>query len=452
MTESPTGFSWYRAVLLILALTLGLSASTRAGVFDPAHFTLENGLEVVVVSDHRAPVVTHMVWYRVGAADEELGKSGIAHFLEHLMFKGTDKLGPGEASRIIARIGGNENAFTSQDYTAYYQTVAPSRLDTVMGIEADRMVNLKLDREHVLLERDVILEERRTRTDNSDAAKFREQVNAAMFLAYPYRIPVIGWEHEIRQLSQEDAISFYRRWYAPNNAILIVAGDVSVETVRALAQKHYAPILRREIAKRDRVDEPPHLAPRRLSMSSAQVGQARFARHYLAPSHRHGASKHALALEVLTEILGGGTMSRLYRTLVVEAKVAVSAGTWYGGDKIGPSTFGFYGSPTQGKTVEEVEAAIDTEIIKLLETGVTQDELAAAIKRLTHSAIFARDSVTAPARIIGAALASGQSIEAIESWPERVSTVTVADVAQAARAVLAIERSVTSTLLPEDVK
>ena len=446
LTRSPFRYA------TLLALTLWLAAPARAGVYDPAHFTLANGLEVVVVSDHRAPVVTHMVWYRVGAADDPLGKSGIAHFLEHLMFKGTDKLGPGEASRIIARIGGNENAFTSHDYTAYYQTVAPSKLDTVMGIEADRMVNLKLDREHVLSERDVILEERRTRTDNSDAAKFGEQVNAAMFLTYPYRIPVIGWQHEIRRLSQEDAISFYRRWYAPNNAILIVAGDVTVETVRTLAEKHYGPIPRREIAKRDRVDEPPQLAPRRLSMTSAQVGQARFARRYLAPSHAHGAREHMLALEVLTEILGGGTTSRLYRSLVVEAKVAVSAGSWYGGGDIGPSTFGFYGSPAEGKTVEEVEAAIEVEIIKLLEKGVSQDELSAAIRRLTRSAIFARDSVTAPARIIGAALASGLSIEDIESWPERVAKVTVEDVTKAARAVLAVERSVTSTLLPEGAK
>lgn len=436
----------------LLALVLCFATPARAGVFDPAHFTLSNGLEVVVVSDHRAPVVTHMVWYRVGAADEAPGKSGIAHFLEHLMFKGTEKLGPGEASRIIARIGGNENAFTSHDYTAYYQTVAPSMLDTVMGIEADRMVNLKLDHENVLSERDVILEERRTRTDNSDAAKFGEQVNAAMFLAYPYRIPVIGWEHEIRQLSQADAIAFYQRWYAPNNAILIVAGDVTAATVRALAEKHYGPIPRREIGRRDRVDEPPQLAPRRLSMTSAQVGQARFARRYLAPSHAHGASEHMLALEVLTEILGGGTTSRFYRSLVVEAKVAVSAGSWYGGDDIGPSIFGFYGSPAQGKTVEDVETAIDAEISKLLDQGVTADELADAIKRLTRSAIFARDSVTAPARIIGASLASGLSIEEIESWPDRVAKVTAEDVAKAARAVLAIERSVTSTLLPEGVK
>jgi zinc protease len=436
----------------VFMLAICFVTSARASVFDPVHFTLENGLEVVVVSDHRAPVVTHMVWYRVGAADEPPGKSGIAHFLEHLMFKGTDKFGPGEASRIIARIGGNENAFTSQDYTAYYQTVAPSRLDTVMGIESDRMVNLKLDRDHVISERDVILEERRTRTDNSDAAKFGEQVNAAMFLAYPYRIPVIGWEHEIRELSQKDAIDFYKLWYAPNNAILIVAGDVTAETVRALAEKHYGSIPRRQIAERQRVDEPPQIAPRRLTMTSPQVGQARFARRYFAPSHSYGAREHKLALEVLTEILGGGTTSRLYRSLVVEAKIAVSAGSWYGGDDIGPSTFGFYGSPAQGKSVEDVEAAIDEEIQKLLNDGVTEEELSSALKRLTRSAIFARDSVTAPARIIGAALASGLSIEEIESWPDRIAKITVEDVAKAARAVLKLERTVTSTLLPEGTK
>lgn len=458
MTNSNSRFPLHGAarfvawLLLIMAMTTSMVTWARAAVFEPSHFTLDNGLEVVVVSDHRAPVVTHMVWYRVGAADEPRGKSGIAHFLEHLMFKGTDKFGPGEASRIIARIGGNENAFTSQDYTAYYQTVAPAKLETVMEIEADRMVNLKLSEEHVIAERDVVLEERRTRTDNSDAGKFREQVNAAMYLAYPYRIPIIGWEHEIRELSQDDAIAFYKRWYAPNNAILVVAGDVTQDTVRTLAEKHYGPIARRPIAGRDRVKEPPQLAPRRLSMTSPQIGQARFARRYLAPSHSHGASDHKLALEVLTEILGGGTTSRLYRALVFDAKVAVSAGSWYGGDDIGPSTFGFYGSPVDGKTVGDVEAAIDAEIEKLLRDGVRDDEIASAIKRLTRSAIFARDSVTAPARIIGAALALGRTIDDIESWPERVAKVTADDVLAAARATLKLERSVTSTLLPEGAK
>jgi zinc protease len=450
VTEFPLRSLSRRAAVLVLLLVLTRTA--QAGVFDPAYFTLENGLEVVVVSDHRAPVVTHMVWYRVGSADEPRGKSGIAHFLEHLMFKGTDTLGPGEASKIISKIGGNENAFTSYDYTAYYQTVAPENLATVMEIEADRMVNLKLDPKHVLSERDVILEERRTRTDNSDAAKFREQVNAAMYLAYPYRIPVIGWAHEMRQLSLEDAITFYRRWYAPNNAIVVVAGDVTAETVREFAEKYYGRILKRPIAKRDRVEEPPQVAPRRLSMTSAQVGQAQVSRRYLAPSNGYGETAHVNALDVLTEILGGGTTSRLYRALVVTQKVAVSAGSWYGGDDIGPSTFGFYASPAQGRTVVDVEAAIDAEINALLETGVTALELAAAIKRLTRSAIFARDSVTAPARIIGAALSTGHSIVEIESWPERIAAVTVEDVIKAARVTFKIDQSVTSTLLPKVAK
>lgn len=444
-------FRYRDAVLAVALLLFGLSAAdpAEARVFDPASFTLDNGLRVVVVSDHRAPVVTHMVWYRVGSADEPRGVSGIAHFLEHLMFKGTDKLGPGEASKIIAKIGGNENAFTSHDYTAYYQTIAPERLATVMEIEADRMVNLKLEERHVLAERDVILEERRSRTGNSDAAKLREQVGAAKYLAYPYRIPVIGWAHEIRQLSRENAIDFYRQWYAPNNAILVVAGDVTAERVRDLAEKYYGPVPRRPVAGRDRVDEPPQLAPRRLSMQSVQVGQARWSRQYLAPSYSHGETKHAYALQVLTEILGGGTTSRLYRGLVVEANLAVSAGSWYGADDIGPSSFGFYGSPAAGKSVEAVEAAIDAEIAAVLANGITPDELASAVKRLTRSAIFARDSVTAPARIIGAALASGRSIEDIEAWPERIAAVTVEDVAAAARVVLRMEQSVTSTLLPK---
>lgn len=435
------------AVALLLALAA--PAPAVAGVFDPARFTLDNGLEVVVVTDRRAPVVSHMLWYKVGAADEPPGKSGIAHFLEHLMFKGTDKLGPGEASRLIARIGGEEGAFTSHDYTAFHQTVAPDRLETVMEIEADRMANLRLSPEEVAAERDVILEERRTRTDNSDAARLYEQVGAAMFLAYPYRVPVIGWASEIERLGLEDAIAFYRRWYGPDNAILVVAGDIGAEEALALAKKHYGPVPRRGVAPRARVEEPPQIAPRRLSMESAQAGQARWSRRYLAPSHAWGRSELAYPLEALAEILGGGTTSRLYRALVVEGGIAVSAGCWYGPGRLGPSSFGFYGSPAQGRTVAEVEAAIDAEIARVLADGVTQAELDAAKTRLQRSAIFARDSVTAPARIVGAALASGRSLEEIEAWPERIVAVTAADVAEAAREAFRLERSVTVALLPE---
>jgi len=260
---------------------------------------------------------------------------------------------------------------------------------------------------------------------------------------------VIGWAHEMKGLTRADAIDFYKRWYGPNNATVVVAGDVTADRVRALVETHYGGIKRREIAKRDRVDEPPQVAPRRLMAHSAQVGQARWSRRYLAPSYNYGATEHAYALQVLTEILGGGTTSRLYRALVVEAKTAVSAGSWFGAESIGPSTFGFYGSPAAGASVKDLEAGIDAEIDRLLADGVNEAEVSSAKKRLTRSAIFARDSVTAPARIVGAALSSGRSIEDIEAWPDRIAAVTKAQVEAAARAVFKLEHSVTSTLLPK---
>ena len=291
-------------------------------VFSPESFNLENGLKVVVVEDHRAPVVTHMVWYKVGSADEPVGQSGIAHFLEHLMFKGTKRFKPGEASKIISKNGGNENAFTSFDYTAFYQTVAPDKLELVMDIEADRMQNLQLEEKDVIAERDVVLEERRTRTDNSDAALFREQIAAAMYLNYPYRIPIIGWADEIRALTKEMALKFYERWYSPNNAILIVAGAVDPGEVRRLATKYYGAIPAKNLISRNRVEEPLQIAARRLTMESKQVGQASWSRRYSAPSYRYGETKHAFALQVLNAIIGGGTTSRLYQSLVVDKSLA----------------------------------------------------------------------------------------------------------------------------------
>ena len=229
-------------------LVAGAPAPAGAGLFNPISFTLENGLEVVVIEDHRAPVVTHMVWYRVGAADEEPGKSGLAHFLEHLMFKGTDEVAAGEFSRLIARNGGRDNAFTSQDYTGYYQSMARDKLELVMRLEADRMVNLKLDEKDVQTEREVVLEERRQRTDNEPGAQLGEAASAAQYLAHPYGIPVIGWEHEIRGLTRAAALAFYQRYYAPNNAILIVAGDVSADAVRRLGRGLLRPAQKARVA------------------------------------------------------------------------------------------------------------------------------------------------------------------------------------------------------------
>ena len=421
-----------------------------AQVFDPTRFVLKNGLEVVVVTDHRAPVVTHMLWYKIGSADDPPGNSGLAHFLEHLMFKGTTKYTAGEASKIINRIGGTENAFTSYDFTAFFQTVAPNHLSTVMDIEADRMKNLELTERDIQAERDVVLEERRSRTDNNDVALFREQLASSMFLAYPYRIPIIGWKHEIEKLDINAVMHFYNRWYNPNNAVLIVAGDISPMDVKSLAQRYYGSIPKGLEVARTRTTDPPQIAARRVFMESSQIGQTRWTRRYLAPSYQHGESRHAYALQVFNEILGGNTSSRLYSKLVVERKEAVSAGSWYRANNLGPSTLGIYASPIKGKTIKELERAIDEQINLILANGVSKTELSLAKKRLRRSAIFARDSVIAPARIIGSLIFSGQEVHEIEAWPAKIEEVSQQDVIDAAKAVLKLNRSVTGILSPKN--
>ncbi len=435
-------------ILAILALAL-LAAPAQARVFDPETFTLDNGLQVVVIANKRAPIVTHMVWYKVGAADEAPGESGNAHFLEHLMFKGTKTLGPGEFSKIVALNGGRENAFTGQDFTGYYQTVARDRLEIVMRHEADRMTNLVLRDDIVLPERDVVLEERRSRVDNAPGAQLGEMMDAVLYLNHPYRLPVIGWEHEIRALNTETALAFYRRWYAPNNAILIVAGDVTGAEVRALAEKHYGPIPARAVPERRRVAEPPQHAARRVALESAQVRQPSLTLRYLAPSYGSGGGKQAYALQVLEEILDGGATSRLYRSLVVEQGLATSAGANYNPTGLDSGTMSFYVSPRAEVPIERVEAALRAEIARLLEHGVDADEVAKAKKRLSASAVYARDSLSTAPNIFGRALTTGSSVADVEAWPERIEAVTAEDILAAARAVLRDESSVTGLLLPQ---
>ena len=433
---------------LCLLIVAGFAAPAGAGVFNPETFTLANGMQVVVVPNHRAPVVVHMVWYRVGAADDPAGKSGLAHFLEHLMFKGTEKVPGDEFARTVARNGGNQNAFTSADYTGYFQKVSKDRLALVMELEADRMVNLVLTDAAVLPERKVVLEERRSRTDNEPGALLREQVNAAQYLAHPYRMPIIGWEHEIRSLTTADALAFYRRYYAPDNAVLIVAGDVTAAELRPLAEKTYGAIPARGVEPRRRAQEPPQRAARRVELRDARVRQPAWNRSYLAPSYTAGAREHAYALQVLAEILGGGATSRLYRALVVEQKIAASAGVWYGATSLDVSRFGFYATPARGVEVATVEAAVDAEIARLLADRVTAQEVARVTTRLVRESVYARDSVSTSARIFGAALASGRTVDDVEAWPERIAAVTAAAVDAAARAVLRPETSVTGVLLP----
>ncbi|MGI9413385.1 MAG: M16 family metallopeptidase [Hyphomicrobiales bacterium] len=443
----PRGNAAVAAFAFLFALLPPAAASAKLGS-NVSTFALDNGMQVVVIPDHRAAVVTHMVWYRVGAADEVAGQSGNAHFLEHLMFKGTNKIPPGEFSKIVSRNGGQDNAFTSQDYTGYFQRVARDRLPLVMEIEADRMTNLVLTDKEVLPERDVVLEERRSRVDNNPGSRLNEQMNAAFYLSHPYGNPVIGWEHEIERLNRGTAIAFYKQYYAPNNAILIVAGDVTEQDVRTLAEKHYGAIPALPGLKpRSRATEPPHQAARRVVLRDARVDSPRFRRMYLAPSYRNAQPGEGPALEVLAQILGGGTTSRLYRQLVVEQKVAILAGSWFSGDFLDSGSFGLYGAPVPGTEVADLEAAIDKSIDDIVAEGVTAEELVDAKKLLIADTIYAIDSQSTLARIFGVALTSGQTVEDVQDWPERIEQVTGEQVQAVAKKYLRLERSVTGILL-----
>ena len=441
----------FLAVLALLASAQSVSLSTPLAAergFRFESYRLENGLQVVVFPNHRAPIVHQTVWYRVGSADEPKGKSGIAHFLEHLMFKGTPGVPPGEFSKIVARNGGRDNAFTSYDYTGYYQTIAADRLDMVMGMEADRMANLVLADEQVLPERDVILEERRSRIDNSPAAILSEKVSEAMFGERGYGIPIIGYEREIRQLSRADALDFYGRHYAPNNAILVVAGDVEPEKVRQMAERHFGALKPSTFEKRTRPFREEIAGPAAVEHRDPRVQQPQWGRDWLAPSYMAGETQHAVPLQVLSYILGGNQNSRLYRRFVVESRLASQAGSGYSGSALGQTSFGIAVTPAAGVSMEEVGRAVEAQIALLIKDGVTAEEVERARLQLLAANVYARDSLTSGARLYGSQLAIGRSLEEIGAWPDRVEAVTVEQVNEAARHVFRDGRHVTSALLP----
>lgn len=453
-TTKPTTRQHLIVAALAIATAFVMQIAAAAAATGPkvTTFDLKNGMQVVVIEDHRAPVVTHMAWYRVGGADELPGKSGIAHFLEHLMFKGTKTVAPGEFSKTVARNGGQDNAFTSLDYTAYFQRVAKDRLPLVMEMEADRMTNLVLTDKEVLPERDVVLEERRSRTENNPQARLSEQMNAAYYLAHPYGQPVIGWPNEIKALNRADALEFYERFYTPNNAILIVAGDVTPDEVRVLAEKFYEPIKRRvDVGPRVRPQEPKHEAAIQVVLKDPRATSPVLQRSYLTPSYATDEPGEAEALDVLSDILGGGTTSRLYEALVVEQKIAAAVGSYFYGDALDSGRFGIYGVAANGDTTDLIENGIEDVVAKLLKDGVTDDEVKRARNRLVAEAIYAQDSQSHMARIYGVALTTGQTVEDVQAWPERISKVTREQVEAVARKYLLIEQSVTGILLPKRV-
>ncbi|MES2542700.1 MAG: pitrilysin family protein [Pseudomonadota bacterium] len=426
-------------------LTLTLPALAEEPV---TTFTLDNGLNVVVIEDHRAPVVVQMIWYRVGAADEPRGHSGIAHFLEHLMFKGTEKVAPNAFSGIVEAQGGDDNAFTSWDYTAYFQRIAADRLDLVMEMEADRMRNLRLTEEDVDTERQVILEERAQRTDSDPGALLMEQMRAAQFLNHPYGIPIIGWRHEMEELSRQDALDYYQRFYAPNNATLVIAGDVEPEAVRALAEQHYGPLKPSDaIVPRDRAQEPPQLAERRLVLADERVSDPYVFRTYIAPERDPGNQAEAAALTVLAELLGGnGQTSVLARALQFDAQVAVYTSAFYSGTSIDDATFGVAVIPAPGVSLEAAEAELDRVLAEFLENGPDPAALERIRTQVRAGEIYARDDVEALARRYGEGFSVGLTLAEIEGWDEALSAVTEADILAAARKVLDRSNAVTGWL------
>ncbi|MGL4239228.1 M16 family metallopeptidase [Tabrizicola sp.] len=428
----------------LLALALALPAAAEP----VTSFTLENGLDVVVIEDHRAAVVVQMIWYRVGSADEPPGNSGIAHFLEHLMFKGTEKVAPNAFSGIVEAQGGDDNAFTSWDYTAYFQRIAADRLDLVMEMEADRMRNLRLTEEDVTTERQVILEERSQRTDSDPGALLMEQMRAAQYMNHPYSIPIIGWRHEMEELSREDALEYYERFYAPNNATLVIAGDVTPEEVRALAEKHYGPLEPSDgIAPRERPQEPPQLAERRITLEDQRVSEPYIFRTYLAPERDPGDQKTAAALTVLAELLGGnGQTSVLPRALQFDSQTAVYSSAFYDGNSIDDGTFGLIVVPSPNVSLEDAEAELDRVLTEFLATGPDPAALERIRTQVRAGEIYARDNVESLARRYGAGLSVGLSLEDIDGWDEALSAVTEADIMAAAREVLDRRNAVTGWL------
>jgi zinc protease len=452
MSLRRSAASLFAALLPALAVTAsGALAQTTVTSAPPATFTLGNGLQVVVIPDHRTPVITQMIWYRVGSADETPGKSGLAHFLEHLMFKGTSKHPAGEFSQTVLRLGGNENAFTSTDYTGYFQRVPREELGKMMEFEADRMTGLILKDENVLPERDVVLEEFNMRVANNPEARLTEQIMAALYLNHPYGRPVIGWHQEIEKLDREDALAFYRRFYAPNNAILVIAGDVDATEVRPMVERTFGVVPAQPAipARRLRPQEPEPAGPRTVTLSDPHVEQPSLRRYYLVPSANTAAAGEGPALDVLAQLMGGGSNSYLYRRLVIDRPFAISASAAYQGTSLDPTQFAISVAPRSGVEFAQIEQTIDEVISEIGQNAARAEDLDRVKTQLIAEAIYAQDNQATLARWYGGALSTGLSIEDIRSWPERIRAVTAEQVREAAQKWLDKKRSVTGYLVKD---
>jgi zinc protease len=415
-----------------LALAAAL-VSTLPAQANPFETTLDNGMKVVVREDHRAPSVVHMVWYRSGSMDEPEGVTGVAHVLEHMMFKGTRKVGPGEFNARVAAIGGRDNAFTSYDYTAYFQQVPPKHLNTVMALEADRMKNLVLSNDDFAREIEVIKEERRLRTDDKPHALVHEQMMAAAFQAHPYHHPIIGWMTDLEAMTAEDARTWYKRWYAPNNACLVVVGDVDHNAVFKLAQRHYGVLKAARLPER-RISNEPAQRGTRATVVRAPAELPYLALAWHAPTLTQPATdRDTYALQVLSAILDGYDGARLNRRLVREQRIAVSVGAGYDGINRGPSLFYLDGVPAPGQSVDALETALKTELQRIRDEGVSEAELNRVKTQAVSARIYSRDSLMGQAMEIGQLEATGLSWRDDEKMLAGLRAVTAEEVRAVAR-------------------
>ena len=449
-------------ILLFAAASLAAAApnsANRAKLSQPApvnprqsgnntfQFALANGMQVLVIPDHRAPVATQMLWFRVGAVDDPPGISGLAHFFEHMMFRGTKAYPDDAFSQIIAKNGGETNAFTDHDYTAFYEEIAKDRLPLAMKLEADRLANLDLSDSHVGPERDVVLEERRMRVDNEPQTLMSEQMQAALHLSHPYGRPVIGWAEEVRRIDRASAQDFYDHHYAPNNAILVIAGDVTPDEVRKMAQDAYGKVPARELAPRAEFAEPPRLAETRMVITRADAKVPLLDRIYRVPSYAQGMPGQAEGLETFAQLLGGDQTSLLYRVLVEQKKLATDAGANYDGDVRDAGEFSVYAVPRPGVSLEALEKAVD-QVLSVSTIALPGDaDLNRAKTQLVAGVIYRRDSQFALASAYGQALAIGLTVDDVNEWPARIKTVSAEGVRKAAQ-MLQRRQAVTAYLVP----
>ena len=440
---------------VFLWASLLVQAQTTAPV---TQFTLANGMTVIVKPDRRAPTAVHMLWVRVGAMDEVDGTSGVAHVLEHMMFKGTDTLRPGEFSRRVAALGGRENAFTARDYTGYYQQIPASRLEDVMQLEADRFARNRWDDAEFAKEIEVVKEERRLRTEDSPRAMLYESMNAAVFVASPYRRPIVGWMNDLDAMTASDVRDFYRSWYAPANAALVVAGDVDVSQVRAWAEKYYGTMTARPLPVRKPRLEPAQLGVRRIDVK-APADQAYVSLAFRVPglsaaglsaTTTTAADDDALALTVLAAVLDGYSGARLDRGLTQgEGRVADSAGAYNGLWGRGPQVFALDGVPVKGKSAEQVELALRAQVARVASDGVSEAELNRVKTQWVASEVYKLDSVFNQARSLGSYWALGLPLDAGERLVERLRAVQAAQVQAVAARYFADDQLTVATLRPQ---